>query len=46
VLCTLCWLTAAADSSNLPEGQRGTYAGVAAKVDHFKELGINAGGLF
>lgn len=34
---------AASESSGLPEGQRGTYAGLAAKVEHFKELGINAG---
>ena len=36
-------LPAAAESSGLPAGQRGTYAGVAAKVEHFKEMGINAG---
>lgn len=35
-------LFTAAESSGLPEGQRGTYAGLAAKVDHLKELGINA----
>ena len=34
---------AAAESSGLPAGQRGTYAGVAAKVEHLKQLGINAG---
>jgi hypothetical protein len=34
---------AASESSGLPAGQRGTYAGLAAKVDHLKELGINAG---
>ena len=34
---------AAAESSGLPAGQRGTYAGVAAKVDHLKALGVNAG---
>ncbi|EFN57533.1 hypothetical protein CHLNCDRAFT_34754 [Chlorella variabilis] len=36
-------LFTAAESSGLPAGQRGTYAGVAAKVEHFKEMGINAG---
>ncbi|KAI3438769.1 hypothetical protein D9Q98_001187 [Chlorella vulgaris] len=35
-------LFTASESSGLPEGQRGTYAGLAAKVEHFKELGINA----
>ena len=34
---------AASESSGLPAGQRGTFAGVAAKVDHLKELGVNAG---
>lgn len=38
-------LRAAGESSGLPAGQRGTYAGVAAKVDHLKELGVNAGKL-
>ena len=38
-------LPAASESSGLPVGQRGTYAGLAAKVDHLKELGINAGKL-
>ncbi len=42
--CHACPLPcAASESSGLPEGQRGTYAGLAAKVEHFKELGINAG---
>jgi hypothetical protein len=37
-----CGRCSAAGSSGLPAGQRGTYAGVAAKVDHLRELGVNA----
>lgn len=32
----------AAESSGLPEGQRGTFLGLAAKADHLIDLGINA----
>ena len=35
---------AASESSGLPAGQRGTYKGLAEKVEHLKELGVNAGG--
>lgn len=32
----------ASPTSRLPEDKRGTYAGLAAKVDHLKQLGVNA----
>lgn len=32
----------ACESSGIPEGQRGTYLGLAAKADHLVELGVNA----
>lgn len=32
----------AAESSGVPEGKRGTYAGLAAKADHLVNMGINA----
>ncbi|KAI7841863.1 hypothetical protein COHA_004392 [Chlorella ohadii] len=35
-------LFTASETSGLPAAKRGTYAGLASKVEHLKELGINA----